>query len=174
MSKFIPTRFFLPDDIVQVIAGFLWAHVHLRASEMAEDIDFYLMWRKAVPPIFMTCAILDTSQLCYVANPMRDCHPYWPRKLLDLTPKNVWGGSLYAFGAMICKERIREVRTYKRCCLRWIRDCTENLEIWYWFDLQQKLLSKIRIEHFRQRGHRGFLQEALQQVAFYTLSFSSA
>ena len=174
MPRFCTTRFYLPDDLVQAVASFLWKHAKLRADEMAEDIDFYISWRRAVPPIFITCAILDTSQCFYVANPMRDGHPYWPRKLLDLTPKNVWGGNLYAFGAMICKERIRGVQTYKRCCLRWIQTCTDNIEIWYWFDLQQKLLSKIKIEHFRPQGHRGFLQEALQQVSFYTLSFSAS
>ena len=174
MDKFCTTRFFLPSDLIQVITSFLWKEVRLSAEEMAADIDFYILWRKVVPPIFLKCAVLDTSQLFYVANPMRGGHPYWPRKVLELTPNNVWGGSLYAFGAMICRERIREVKTYKRCCLRWIRNCTDNIEIWYWYDLQQKLLSKITIDHFRPQGHRGFLREALQQVSSYTLSFSCA
>jgi hypothetical protein len=174
MYKFIQTRFFLPDDLVQLVTSFLWKSAKLSADELSEDLSFYCLWRKAVPPIFLKCAILDTSQWFHVANPMRDGHPYWPRKLLDITPKNVWGEPLFAFGTMICRERIREVRTYKRCALRWIRNCTDNINIWYWYDLQMKLLNKIKIEHFRHRAHRGFLEEALQQLSFYTISFASS
>ena len=171
MYKYRRTLFFLPDDLVQVITSFLWQNANLRADELANDLDFYMLWRKTVPPIFLKCAILDLSQWFHVANPMRDGHPYWPRKLLDLTPKNVLGEPLFAFGTMICRERIREVRTYKRCALRWIRNCTDNIDIWYWYDLRVKLLNKIKLEHFHYRAHRGFLREALQQLSFYKLAF---
>jgi hypothetical protein len=173
MYKFPRTLFFLPDDIVQVITSFLWQTGNLSAHELGEDLDFYILWRKTVPPIFFKCAILDTTQWSHVANPMRDGHPYWPRKRLDLTPKQVWGEPLFAFGTMICRERIREVRTYKRCALRWIRNCTDNINIWYWYDLQVKLLNKIKLKHFHHRAHIGFLREALQQLSFYKLAFAS-
>ena len=173
MYKFHSTMFFLPQDLVQVITSFLWQNANLGANELAEDLDFYILWRKTVPPIFLKCAILDTNQWFHVANPMRSGHPYWPRKLLDLTPNNVWGEPLFAFGTMICRERIREVRTYKRCALRWIRNCTDNINIWFWYELQTKLLNKIKLEHFHQRAHRGFLQEALQQLSFYNPAFAS-
>ena len=94
MYKFAQTRFFLPDDLVQLVTSFLWKSAKLSADELSEDLDFYCLWRKTVPPIFLKCAILDTCQWFHVANPMRDGHPYWPRKLLDLTPKNVWGAAL--------------------------------------------------------------------------------
>ena len=172
MAKYAQTRFFLPDDIVQILTSFLWKNANLSASELAWDLDFYCLWRKTVPPIFLKCAILDTCQWSQVANPMRDGHPYWPRKLLDIRPKTVWGDPLFSFGTMLCRERIREVRTYKRCALRWIKNCIENIDIWYWFDLQVKLLNKLKAEHFRPRAHPGFVAEALQQLSFYRLSFA--
>jgi hypothetical protein len=173
MYKFRRTRFCLPDDIVSLLCTFLWRNAKLRADELSADVDFYCLWRKTVPPIFLKCAVLDIHQWFHVANPMREGHPYWPRKLLNLEPKNVWGDTLFAFGSMICRERIRDVRTYKRCALRWIRACTDNIDIWYWWDLKQKLLCKIKPEHFHPRAHQAFLQEALSQLSFYKVSFAS-
>ena len=174
MYRFCTTRFFLPDDLIRVVTSFLWKTAQLSADELSEDLEFYCLWQKTVPPIFLKCSILDIRDWYQVANPMRDGHPYWPRKLLDLTPKNVWGEPLFVFGTMICREKIREVRTYKRCALRWIRNCTDNIDIWYWYDLQVKLLNKIKLSHFRHRSHRGFLEEALEQLSYYTISFVSA
>ena len=144
------------------------------AHELARDIDFYMDWRNFVPPIFIKCSLTDTLHCYDVANPMRAGHPFWPRKLLHLTPESVWSKNMYLFGSFICRENIREVKTYKRCCMRWIRNCCENLELWYYFDLNQKLFSKITIQHFHARAHYPFLRTALAQIASYKFAFGAA
>ena len=161
------TMFTLPDDLITEIASFLWTDCTIHANELSADIDFYITWRTLVPPIFIKCAVTDKLHCYDVANPMRAGHPYWPRQLLELTPHTVWSRNLYLLGSFICREKIRGVKTYKRCCMRWIRYCCENIDLWYYFDLNQKVLSKITLDHFHARAHYPFLRQALAQISSY-------
>ena len=164
-------RFFLPDDLIRRALEFLWPNASLTAAEFAEDIRFYAQWQAIVPAIFLECAVFDTTKCYYVPSPLRKDHPYWPRKVLVLKPRNVWSDALRAFGMMICRERIREIKTYRRCALRWIANCEQNVDLWYWFDLHQKLLNRLTIQHFRPRSHQGFVQEAFRQLSLCKRAF---
>lgn len=173
MTNFDKVVFCAPSCVVEIIVSFIWEQ-RITASELASDLQFYESWRRTVPPIFLECAVPDVYHCYEIANPMRNGHPFWPRKFLDLTPTHIWAKTMYILGSWICKEKIRDVNTYKRCCLRWINDCCQNVELWYYYDLQQKLLNKITLDHFQYRAHRGFLSEALRQISSYRLSFVSA
>ena len=115
--------------------------------------------------IFLSPRLLDTRYLFYVANPMLPNHPYTPRRHLSMRPADVWAQTLTAFAQMLCRERIRELRTYKKCVLRWVYDCIENRSVQYYRILHAKVLWKLSPQHFRPSAHFAFLLEALRQIS---------
>ena len=155
-------RFFLHDDLITELISFLY---EMTAQELREDLQFYLEWRNHVPSMFLSCQLLDTQFWYHRANPMCRYHPFHPRKFLNMRPEEVWAPTMIALGNMICKERIRGAKTYKKCALRWIFDCVENVEIWYWWHVKQLLFSRLSAEHFVERAPSRFVREALEQIA---------
>ena len=154
--------FSLPVDLVRLILSF---ELQITPKELSDDIDFYIDWHNTVPPIFLSPRLLETRYLFYVASPMLPHHPYTPRRHLSMRPADVWAQTLTALGQMICRERIRELRTYKKCILRWIYDCIENRNPEYYRILHTKVLSKVALQHFRPSAHFVFLREALRQIS---------
>ena len=121
--------FFLPPDLVNLILTF---ELQISPLELSEDIDFFVTWHNTVPSLFLSPRLLDTRYLFFVASPMLVNHAYTPRRHLAMRPADIWSQTLPAFGQMICRERIRELRSYKKCILRWIYDCIENRDVAYY------------------------------------------
>ena len=166
MSKFDTPMFFLPDDLIRLCTTFLWDSGGITASELRRDIVFYEKWHRKVPQIFLNCSVLETDLWMHVPNPMRKGYPYWPRKRLLLRPKTVWSDAMFTLGSRLCRERIREVRTYKRCALRWIQNCISSLHLECFDEVEEKLFHRIKEQHFRRRSNLRFVRECLQQLSF--------
>ena len=154
--------FSLPHDLVRLVLSF---ELDISPKELSDDIDFFIKWHDTVPPIFLSPRLLDTRYLFYVANPMHVHHPYTPRRHLSMRPADVWAQTLTALAQMVCRERVRELRTYKKCILRWVYDCIENRNVEYYKILHSKVLGKLSLQHFRPSAHFAFLEEALRQIA---------
>ena len=164
--------FFLHDVLITEVMSFLYSTIPVTACELRQDLKFYITWRKYVPSMFLSTQLLETRFWFHIANPMCRYHPYHPRKFLNMRPAEVWSPTLTALGNMICKEKIRAAKTYKRCALRWIWDCCDNLELWYWFYLRDKLFTRLSSCHFHSKAPLRFVEEALQQIASCTHVFS--
>jgi hypothetical protein len=153
--------FSLPDDLITVAISFLFP---ITASELRQDLTFYIKWSR-VPSMFLNCQLRETRYRYFVCNPMQMYVPFYPRRYLDMRPNEVWGPTLPALGALLCKEALRDAKTYKQCALRWIWDCISNLEIYYWDVLRIKLFKRISPVHFQYRpGCAYFVEEALRLI----------
>ena len=153
--------FCLPHDLVNLVLTF---ELQISPLELSEDIDYFVTWHNTVPSLFLSPRLLDTRYLFFVPSPMLVNHPYTPRRHLAMRPADIWSQTLPAFGQMICRERIREVRSYKKCILRWIYDCVENRDVGYYTILYSKILRKLSPLHFRPSAHWVFVREALRQI----------
>ena len=162
--------FYLHDDLVNVVLGFLWK---VTAQELRDDFRFYATWHKTVPPIFLSGSVLYKDFWYEVANPLSRHNPYVPRKYITLRPNDIWNFNLIALGTMICRERIREIKTYKRCAQRWIMDCVAGSKPEYYQILHKKLFTRLKISHFQSRAPTCFLAEVFSQLALYTPSSAS-
>ena len=159
--------FYLHDDLINIVLGFVW---NVTASELRYDLEFYRRWNETVPPIFLAGSVLYRDFWYEVANPLCKHNPYVPRKYLSLRPNDIWNYNLIALGAMLSREKIREVRTYKRCAQRWIMDCVAGNRPEYYIELRKKLLTRLKISHFQSRAPSPFLAEVFSQLAIYTPS----
>ena len=157
--------FFLHDDMIQLILNFVWGDDYVKPRELESDLLFYITWRKNVPPLFFSASLLDRHLWLHVPSPMRRYTAYYPSKNLQLHPTNVWSETLVILGTMLCRENIRNCKTYKRCALRWINECTSCLSLEYWEILKTKLLIKLRSQHFRSRAHQPFVLACLQEIS---------
>ena len=164
------TMFFLHNDLIKLCTSFVWGNAGIDARELQRDIEFYELWHQKVPPIFLQCAMLETDLWQDVPNPMRAGYPYWPRRRLLIRPKTVWNDAMVTFGMKLCRERIREVRTYKRCALRWISNCITSLELGFFDEVEKKLFQRIKLQHFQRRSNFRFLEECLQQLSSLRLA----
>ena len=166
MTKNSKAVFFLHDDLIKLCTSFVWGYGGVSAKELSNDIEFYIRWTDRVPPIFLNCAVLETNLWIEVPNPMRRGHPYYPRNRLLLRPKTVWSDSMLKLGTRLCRERIRDCKTYKRCAIRWIQNCMAGLELWYFEEVDRKLFQRIKVHHFRSRSNFRFVRECLEQLSF--------
>ena len=157
--------FYMHDDLTTLVLSFLW---NLTACELRQDLKFYIQWHKVVPPIFLAGSLLREDFWYEVANPLCEHNPYTPRKILSMRPNDIWGFNLVALGSMICRSRVRETRTYKRCAMRWINDCVCSNDLHYYRELHEKLLSRLKIYHFQSRAPLPFLQAVFSQLEIYT------
>ena len=155
------TMFCLPRDLFNLMLSFVY---ECEATEFIADLNFYIAWQKAVPPMFLSASLLDTRFWYGVANPMLPYHPYTPRKFLRMEPADIWAATLPAFVNMICRERVRETRTYKGCIQRWANDCVSNRQLEYYVLLSMKGFKKLTADHFVSSHHPFFVEEALRQV----------
>lgn len=158
------TNFYLHDDLINTVLTFLYQDGELNAQELHEDLEFYIKWSNAVPSMFLSCQLLETRYWVHLANPMCKFYPYHPRKFFCMRPEEVWGPTLLALGHMISREAIRSAKTYKRCAIRWILDCVENVDLFYWYELKQKLFNRIHCFHFHRGAPSSFVREALSQI----------
>ena len=154
--------FYLPTDLLNIVLSF---DLLCSVAELAEDLNFYISWQRTVPAMFLTASLLDTRYWYNVANPMLRYHPFTPRRYLRMRPCDIWSQTLPALTNMICRERVREIRTYKACVQRWVTDCVENRHLFYYRTLVKKVLGKITQRHFRPNHPGFFVEEALRQVA---------
>lgn len=159
--------FCLPTDLLNIVLNF---DLRCTADELAEDITFYTEWQNCVPPMFLSVCLLDTRFYFNVANPMIKFYPFIARRYLRMRPCDIWSQTLPALANMICKERIREMRTYKACVQRWVSDCVNNRKLFYYKTLVKKALGKLTQDHFRPNHPGFFVLEALQQVALFSAS----
>jgi len=155
----------MPEDLVSLTLTFLY---QITAQELRSDLDFYIEWRRTVPPVFLSCSLFESRLLHHVGNPMREHFPYYPRKFLVMRPCDIWSPSLMTLGTMLSPAGLRAVKTYRRCAFRWILDCIDNREVHYYNVLRRKLLDRLTISQFRPRAHLLFVEETLRQVAVYT------
>ena len=154
-------RMRLPIDLTNLTVSFLY---NITAQELFEDLHFYLRWQKHVPPMFLSCTLLDQRYLFAVANPMRPFHPYTPRKFLSMQPCDIWASTLPALVNMINPERVREIKTYKGCVTRWTHDCITSRKLEFYLILCKKALVKLSERHFRRSFPVFFVREALRQT----------
>ena len=156
--------FALPKDLVNLLLSFVY---EITSDELARDLEFYIKWRSKVPPMFLSATLLNTRFYFSVANPMVRYHPYTPRKNLRMRPTDIWACTLLAFLHGLSKERVRSLRTYRGCILRWAHDCLQNRKIEYYAMLHHRILSKLKPHHFRSARPSAFLAEALRQISVF-------
>ena len=159
--------FCLPTDLLNLVLDY---DLCCTAYELAEDITFYTAWQNCVPPMFLSTSLLDTRFYFNVANPMIKFHPFTARRYLRMRPCDIWSQTLPALANMISKESIREMRTYKACVQRWVSDCVNNRQLFYYKILVKKALGKLTQCHFRPNHPGFFVLEALRQVDLFLAS----
>ena len=150
------------NDLLNIILSYDY---RIPPEEFIADLEFYTRWQR-VPPLFLSASLIDTRILFHVANPCRKHHPFTPRRHLKMRPCDIWAATLPALVHMVCRERLRELKTYKKCCLNWTYDCVENHKLWYYEKLESRLLTRLQLDHFRPSAQRAFVIEALRQIAF--------
>ena len=147
------TRFALNTDTLDIVLGYLWDG--LRTKEFREDLRVYKQWHDIVPARFLSAEISYGGLWCHkVASPFRQHHPYVPRRKFMISPNDIWNENLLIMVAALCKERIRSIRTYKRCAIRWVEDCIWNVHPEYYVILQEKLLNRITVDLFQDHVDR--------------------
>ena len=151
----------LPRDLLNLAISFLY---DISADELFQDLAFFLKWQKNVPSVFLSPSLLDQRFYYGVANPMIKDHPYTPRRFLQMRPSEIWASTLPALVNMLCPEKIREIKTYKGCVLRWTHDCVHSRSLKYYFILCKKALVKLTDRHFRRAYPVFFVREALRQT----------
>ena len=164
-TRYDKPMFFLPTDLTQIVIDYVWSCKQLSVRELRHDLIFYIQWRQKIPGIFLSTSILDRHTWMQIPNPMIENLPYYPSKFLSLHATNVWSENLFLLGTMLCKEKIRECRTYKRCAMRWIDECVSFVSFEGWNILYEKLLSKLQLKHFRSRAHFPFVLECLHAIS---------
>ena len=157
--------FFLHNDLIRVVLSF---EHDITPLELERDLQFYMMWQKTVPSIFLQASCMDERYFSGVSNPMIRFNPYYPRKYLRLEPVDIWAHTLPAFINMLCKEMVRDTKTYKGCIARWTYDCVCNRQLYYWNKLMRKGLSKLKKLHFRSSAPPLFVEEALRQISVFS------
>ena len=151
----------LNSDCLGIVSAFAF---DCTAQELLLDLDFYVAWQQSVPPMFLRASALDTRFWLRVANPMVRFHPFTARKHLRLRPEDIWASTLPSLTHYISKELVRDLRTYRQCVIRWAMDAVQNRELWYYLRLRDKILVKLRQEHFRRNCPHFFVREALRQI----------
>jgi hypothetical protein len=149
----------LPRDISNLVVSFLY---DISYQELMIDLNYYIMWH-SVPSIFLKASFLDIRTFCFVPSPMHKNVPYFPRKYIRMRPYDIWSNGLLLLTNKICKERIRELKTYKGCVLRWAFDATSTRHIAWYNQMHERVLKKLTLEHFRHPDF--FVTEALMQIS---------
>ena len=152
--------FYMHDDLISTMLSFLNG---IPAEEFREDLMFYIKWHQ-VPSVFLSTTLTDSRSWFSVANPMCRYMPYFPRRYLRMRPEDIWSPTLPALISMIDREKVRDVKMYKGCLMRWAHECISNRHIEYWFQLKRKGLSRLSLEHFRNSRPRFFVEEAMREV----------
>ena len=148
-------------DCLGVITDFAF---ECTAQELLDDLDFYIAWQKTVPPMFLMASLLDTRYWLRVANPLIKFYPFVARKHLRMRPEDIWAATLPSLTHYISKELVRDLRTYRQCVIRWAMDAVQNRSLWYYVRLREKILKKLRENHFRRNCPHFFVREALRQI----------
>ena len=159
--------FFLPHDLTNIVLEFVY---EIAPAELEQDLDFYIRWRTNVPPMFLSATLFNTRYFFNVANPMLEYHPYTPRKHLRMRPCDIWSSALSVLVRGLCKQKIREIHTYRGCAIRWCVDCIQNRKLAYYTLLQDKILTKLKSHHFRRGVHHCFVSHALLQISLFAAS----
>ena len=153
----------LPVDLQNVIVSFLY---DLSYKELSEDLDFYTVWHQHVPSIFLHASLPDNRFWYSIPSPLLRHVPYYPRKYLRMTPECIWSGSLMFFLYLLDKKAVRQLKTYKRCILRWSNDVISNRHLEYWKFLYHNVLKKLEYDHFKvSRSAVPFVLLCLEQIA---------
>ena len=159
--------FFLPYDLTNIVLDYVY---DITPYELEEDLDFFIKWGQNVPPMFLSATLFNTRYFFNVANPMLRYHPFTPRKFLRMRPCDIWSSALPVLVRGLCKEKIREIRTYRGCAIRWCADCIQNRQLAYYRILEAKILLKLKNHHFRRGVHPCFVSHALEQIALFASS----
>ena len=149
----------LPNDLSNLVVSFLY---NINYQELAIDLEYYTMWH-SVPNIFLKASILDLRTFCFVPSPLHKNVPYVPRAYLRMRPSDIWSNSLIVLSSKICKEKIRALKTYKGCVLRWVFDTTSTRHHCWYKQLHERVLKKLTVDHFRAPDF--FVLEALAQIS---------
>ena len=150
----------LPSDLSNLVVSFLY---DITYQELAIDLEYYIMWH-SVPSLFLKASMLDWRTFCFVPSPMHRNVPYIPRAYLRMRPSDIWSNSLIALSSRICKEKIRALKTYKGCIMRWVFDTTSMRHHCWYRQLHERVLKKLTVDHFRARDDF-FVLEALAQIS---------
>ena len=132
----------LPDDLISLITDYAF---QCTACEFFQDLDFYISWGNTVPPMFLSAQVLDLRFWYCVANPMIRFHPFVARKYLKLHPHDIWSGTLPCLVRYLHAERLRSLKTYKRCVIRWVDEAVTSHHLWFYMHVVQKTTRKIDI-----------------------------
>ena len=149
----------LPSDISNLVVSFLF---DISYQEMTTDINYYIMWH-SIPSLFLKASLLDLRTFCFVPSPMHRNVPYVPRGYLRMRPCDIWSPNLLLFCNGICKEKVRELKTYKGCILRWAFDTVSTRHIAWYQQFYKRVLKKLTIDHLRHPDF--FAVEALMQIS---------
>ena len=140
----------LLDDLLQIVLDYAWGGIN--TIEFYGDIAHYTKWHQTVPRSVLNVSVMYKNRPFHrIASPYIAEHAFVPRSHLALLPFHIWNTTLESLVNMLCKERIRAIRTYKKCAMRWVHDCVWNLQPEYYRILHEKLLCKLKEEHFRPR-----------------------
>jgi hypothetical protein len=150
------------EDCASVLISFLWPNY--TREELLTDIDYYISWHRT-PDIFINCAIHDIQLDVRVPSPYRKNTPFRPRRTLRISPWSIWSPAMKRFMYWLSKDKVRKLKTYKRCVMRWVSDVLENRKVEYYVFLHHKILKYLTPEFFRGQQNTLFQEEVLQQIA---------
>jgi hypothetical protein len=126
------------------------------------DIERCQIIQDCIPPSFLVAVVFYKYRWGYVNSPFRAGNGYYPSWLIDY--ESVWNGVPTAFVCMICKERIRQNKTYKGIIFRRISEMLGN-NFREWNSTYESVFSKLNDSHFRVNSQRSFREEILYELS---------
>ena len=159
------TRFVLDNDTLGIVISFLWPTVTIQ--DVLRDFEVYKKWHETVPIRYLRITVKFKNKWFHtVPNPYRANYQYTPRKFLSNCPLEIWGDDLPCLAQALSREGIRSIRTYKKCAMRWVRECTSNLHPELYNTLKEKLLLKLTPQVFCPHFSKQFLAYLLEPLSF--------
>ena len=155
----------LPRVLGQLVCDFAFGGT---LCELESDLDFYIRWQTQVPGVFLSQSLMDLETGLLHASPMIKNHPYAPTRKFLIRPESVWSITLLLLVASIDKHKVRRLKTYKGCIIRWARECLAGCKPEY-YQKVHTIFTQLTLEHFYP-VRRAFVAECLKQI--HALSYA--
>lgn len=148
----------LPTVLQNLVCDIAW---ELPYDYIKWDVDQCATIQECVPPAFFLATCFRRDQWGSVNSPYRRGNDYIPRTFLEMSP--CWNDVPLALVCMICKDRVRELKTYKAIFLRRVSMLRAN-DLRAWNDLYDGL-KRLRLCHFQRCSNQSFLREVLLELS---------
>ena len=148
----------LPTCLQDLVCDIAWG---LPYGYIKWDVDQCAVVQACVPENFMYALHHYKYRWGYINSPYRRGNAYYPRTYLKMSP--CWNSVPLAFACMICKERVRSLKTYKGIFLRRVKMLDDHdLKDW---NIVFKAFKLLRLSHFQRNANRSFVRQILLDVS---------